>query len=286
MNKSTSKQNFFKKSMVTIEFRTNMCYNIAYFLIRSEILMNYTNNMNDHYESNITGIDIDYERNKKFFDRKRRKKMSTFYAVSAACAGVGGLMVVLAMYFSIFFFYIPGWSLLITGAVLVCVALAYIIKESDVTDIFEVKKGQFDDICGEKIDFPDDMQSMSMSFLGCNVTTENIDTMYKLKSGQYIDSEIVMTFVYVDQKKRRLVIGCETFSLVENKDDIRFAELSYDDFDKAEIVSDKIDDNLSLYRTVISKDGKTVFDFPFSDFDYSKEEFVGKLSHYKELRRI
>ncbi len=248
--------------------------------------MNYTNQMNEHYEKDITGIEIDYARNRKFFDRRRRERMGKFYAFSAGCAGVGGLMVVLAMYFSIFYFYIPGWILLIAGAVLVCVALAYIVKESDVTDIFEVKKGQFDDVCGDKIDFPEDMKTMSMSFLGCNVTPENIDKMYKLRSGRYIDTEIVLTFVYVDRIKRRLVIGSETFSLVEEKDETKFAELSFDAFDKAEIIADKITDSISTYRAVISKDGERVFDFPFSDFDYSKEEFIGALAHYKELKTI
>lgn len=247
--------------------------------------MNYRNKMNEHYENDVTGIVVDYERNKKFFDRKKRTYGARFYAISATLAGLGGLMVILAMCFSFYIFYLPGWLMLIAGAVMVCVSLAGIVKESDVTDIFDVKKKQFDDVCGDKIGYPDDMEDMSMSFLGCNITPENIDKMYKLKNGQYIDTDIVMTFVYVDNRRCRVFIAEENFSLIEPKDGSSFTELSFDDFDRAEILSDKITDKISISRAVISKEGKTVFEFPFSDNDFSKEEFIGKLAHYKEMRR-
>lgn len=247
--------------------------------------MNYTNKLNEHFESDITGIEVDYDANKKFFDKKRRQKVGAFYTISVAGAALGGLFVYFAVFLNFGILYIPGWTLIVAGAVLACIALAKTVRESDVTDIFDVKKKQFDDICGDKIGWPDDIENMSMSFMGCNITADNIDKMYKLKDGKYIDTEIVLTFIYVDHKKQKLFIAEETYSLLEPKDSVKFIEIPYSGFDGAEILTEKITDKISLYRGVISDGGAKVFDFPFSDNDFSKEEFIGGLPHYKELRR-
>lgn len=240
--------------------------------------------MDQYNDSEISDVTIDYARNKKFFDKKYMKNNSILRGIGWVLAGVGGVCAALAM-IGVWALYMVGWPLLITGVVILCVALAKQVKDSEVIEVFEGKNKQFTEVCREKLDFPDDFTVMSMTFMGCRLE-KGTEDLRKLKNGNYINQNPEITFLYIDSRKKVLFIGYCCYSLTEESEKVEYLEIPYADFDRAELVRESVDDGKGkLCRFVLSGAGKEIFSSPLSDSDYYKEEFIGDIVHKKELKR-
>lgn len=241
--------------------------------------------MDEFNENELSDVVIDYERNKKFFDKKYMKNNATLRGIGWGLAVVGAICVLLVMYARMWVLSAVAWPLLIAGVVILCVVLAKQVKDSEVTEVFEGKNKQFTEVCREKLDFPDDFSVMAMTFMGCRLESGTED-LRKLKNGNYINQSPEITVLYIDSKKKRLFIGCRCYSLTEASEKTEFLEIPYGDFDRAEIVRESADDGKGkLSRFVLSGEGKEIFSSPLSDSDYYKEEFIGDIVHKKELKR-
>lgn len=243
--------------------------------------------MDNYNESSKTDITVDFLRNAKFFDAKYMKKYGLLRAIGWTLAVVGAACVLISMFGGrrgMYFFHFIGWPLLIPGVILLCIVLGKLIKESEITEIMEVKEKHFSDLCNEKLGYPSDVTDESMTFTGCEITSENVGTLRKLKSGNYIGTNPQITHLYLDLMKKKICIGSYTYSLTEDKENTEFQEIPFSDFDRSEIVTEKVGD-VDSRRFVLSKESKEVFSSPISANDYYKEEFISGIVHKKELKR-
>ncbi|MGM9637412.1 MAG: hypothetical protein ACI3YK_05430 [Eubacteriales bacterium] len=243
--------------------------------------------MDQYNESEKSDVSMDYVRNAKFFDEKYMKKYGILRAIGWALSIVGAACVLISMFGGrrgMSFFHFIGWPLLIPGVVLLCIVLNKLIKESEITEVMDVKEKRFADLCNEKLGYPSDVTDESMIFTGCEITSENMGDLRKLKSGNYIGTNPQITHLYVDLMKKRLCIGSYTYSFVEDKEKTEFQEIPFSDFDRSEIVTEKVG-NVDSRRFVLSNGNKEIFSSPISADDYYKEEFIGGIVHKKELKR-
>lgn len=243
--------------------------------------------MDDYSDSSKTDVSMDYSRNAKFFDKKYMKKYGILRAIGWTLAVVGAACVLISMFggrHGMYFFHLIGWPLLIPGVVLLCIVLSKLIKESEITEIMEVKEKRFADLCNEKLGYPSDVTEESLIFTGCEITSENAADFRKLRSGSYIGTRPQITHLYVDLMKKKLFIGSYTYSLIEESEATDFQEIPFSDFDRSEIVTEKVGE-IDSRRFVLSLGDKEVFSSPISAIDYYKEEFIGAIIHKKELKR-
>ncbi|MGM9680698.1 MAG: hypothetical protein ACI3XR_04245 [Eubacteriales bacterium] len=243
--------------------------------------------MDQYNESEKSDISMDYSRNAKFFDEKYMKKYGILRAIGWTLSVIGAVCVLISMFGGrrgLYFFHLIGWPLLIPGVVLLCIVLSKLIKESEITEIMEVKEKRFADLCNEKLGFPSDVSEESMIFTGCDVTSENASDFRKLRSGNFISPRPQITHLYVDLMKKKLCIGSYTYSLIEETEATDFQEIPFSDFDRSEIVTEKVGD-IDSRRFVLSLGDKEVFSSPIAASDYYKEEFIGTIIHKKELKR-
>lgn len=242
--------------------------------------------MDDYSESSKTDIDMDYSRNAKFFDAKYMKKYKTLSTVGWVLAIIGAVCVLISMFggrHGMYFFHLIGWPLLIPGVVLLCIVLGKVVKESEIAEIMEVKEKRFADQCNEKLGYPSDITEESMTFTGCEITSDNAGGLRKLRNGSYISTQPKITHLYIDLMKKKIRIGCYLYSLIEEKEEVVFQEIPFSDFDRSEIVTEKVG-GVDSKRVVLSLGDQKVFSSPILSSDYYKEEFIGTIIHKKELK--
>ena len=248
--------------------------------------MNEMNELEINREFDSSEAVIDFKRNAAFFDKEKNKKLSTWLAIAWTVAIIGGILTLFVMLdgFRYRWLMVPAWLILGVGVLMLLTLLPKVVKESEITEVFKTKSRLFRDIIVDKLEYPSDMATMSMDFMGCVVTDENCKDLRKLKSGNYVDSEMKETFIYINNKKRLLYIAVEDYSLIEEKDSYFYTEIPFDHFDKAEIVSSELKNGVKISDFVISKDGEPIFKSPISNLDYYKEEFMNTIEHFRSSR--
>ena len=225
---------------------------------------------------------MDYQANARFFDRKFRKSNARMRAIGAASSGVGGVCVAISMFmrWGGYAFYVIGWPLLIFGVVVLLVAANKRVRESDVTSQADIIIDELKELCKEKLDYPEDFDSRALVFAGSVLNDENISAAKKLKSGNYLGSDLVITIFY--EKKGSLFIMQRTISFVkEGHTDIE-KNLSFNDFDSVGVETDTLKNGAKINSVRFYKDGTVFLEAPLVDNDYYKEEYFVTLMHDKE----
>ncbi len=226
---------------------------------------------------------MDYKSNEHFFDVKYNKKTSMIFVPGAIAAGIGGFLIAGSYIIGGFFWMLSnilGWPLLIAGVVLLCVAFSRMVKESEVTGETDELIKALKDECIEKLEYPSDADSKAIVFAGCHITNDNIDTARKLKSGNYINENLILSFFY--EKNGVVNITQRTVSLVkEGYTDVE-KKLSFDDFDNVAVETDTLKNEVKINFVRFYKDGKVIFETPLVDNDYYKEEYFNSIMHDKE----
>ena len=134
--------------------------------------------------------------------------------------------------------------------------------------------------CNERLDFPDDFEERSLIFVGCPINDGNIENARKLKSGNYLTPEFIISLFY--EKKNELYIMQRTVSLIkEGYSDVE-KKLSYSDFDKCLVEIDTLKNGAKINFVRFYKDGAVFFETPLVDNDYYKEEYFNTVMHDKE----
>lgn len=224
---------------------------------------------------------MDYQANARFFDRQFRKRNSTWRAIGAGASGVGGVCVALSMFMrGGYFFYMFGWPILIFGVVVLLVAANKRVRESDVTSQADTVIDSLKELCKEKLDYPEDFDSRALIFAGCALNEDNISSAKKLKSGNYLGPELIISIFY--ENKGSLFIMQRTFSLIkEGHTDVE-KNLSFNDFDSVGVETDTLKNGARINFVRFYKDGALFFETPLVDNDYYKEEYFVTLMHDKE----
>ena len=224
---------------------------------------------------------MDYQANARFFDRQFRKRNSTWRTIGAGASGVGGVFVALSMFMrGGYFFYMFGWPILIFGVVVLLVAANKRVRESDVTSQADTVIDSLKELCKEKLDYPEDFDSRALIFAGCALNEDNISSAKKLKSGNYLGPELIISIFY--EKKGSLFIMQRTFSLIkEGHTDVE-KNLSFNDFDSVGVETDTLKNGARINFVRFYKDGALFFEAPLVDNDYYKEEYFVTLMHDKE----
>ena len=154
------------------------------------------------------------------------------------------------------------------------------VKESEVTGVGDELIREVKETCNERLDFPDDFEERSLIFVGCPINDGNIENARKLKSGNYLTPEFIISLFY--EKKNELYIMQRTVSLIkEGYSDVE-KKLSYSDFDKCLVEIDTLKNGAKINFVRFYKDGAVFFETPLVDNDYYKEEYFNTVMHDKE----
>ena len=226
---------------------------------------------------------MDYNNNARFFDKEFNRKNGTAIAIGSAASGIGGVLVALSLFgrgFTNYIFHSLGWPFLIFGVVVLCIAFSKRVKESEVTGVGDELIREVKETCNERLDFPDDFEERSLIFVGCPINDGNIENARKLKSGNYLTPEFIISLFY--EKKNELYIMQRTVSLIkEGYSDVE-KKLSYSDFDKCLVEIDTLKNGAKINFVRFYKDGAVFFETPLVDNDYYKEEYFNTVMHDKE----
>ncbi len=226
---------------------------------------------------------MDYKNNQRYFDTKFNQTTSKIFIVSGAALGLAILLYILRAFVGGIIFVIlryAGTPLIVIGVILLFIALSRIVKESEVTGDTDSLIKALNDECLEKLEYPSDADEKSLVFAGCRITNDNIDRARKLKSGNYINEDLIISFFY--EKNGVVSIKQRTISLVkEGTTDVEM-KLSLDDFDSVRIETDTLKNDVKVNFVRFFKDNKIVFEAPLVDNDYYKEEYFKTIMHDKE----
>ena len=245
--------------------------------------MNDLNELEIDRETDASEIFIDHARFRNFFDKKYVKKVSTWLVIAWIVAIIGGVLAYLVTVnrWSMGWLAVPGWLVFGAGVLLLIIFLPKVIKESELTDVFKGKSRLFKDIISDKLEYPEDMGTMSISFMGAIVDDSTRDVIRKLKSGNYVSPEMRETVIYCDTKKKGLFIAIDNYSMVEDKEKFYFKEIPFSDFDSAGIVKEEIAVGAVSDRFVVKKGEIEIFSSPMANNDYYKEEFMNTIEHFR-----
>jgi hypothetical protein len=240
--------------------------------------------MDQRVENDLTEVEIEYPRIARFFDKKFVKRYTILFVIGGILAALGGAIIVVNLlgHYSLFMLQTPGWISLVIGAVILSIAFSRIVKESEIRDICEIKEKRFLESCWEKLDYPEDKGDMSILLHGYQLDDGKGQMIRRLKAGNYIGTEPTVTLLYIHTKKKELAVFTSRFSLVENKEEKRFETFSFSDFEKAEIVPEKINDQITSYRFLLKNGEKILSSSPMTHTDYYIDEFLQKIAHSRE----
>lgn len=226
---------------------------------------------------------MDYKNNQRYFDAEFNKKTSRILMIAVGAIGLFAVLVVLRMIFrGIFWMLVSyvGTPCLVAGVILLFWALSRVVKESEVTGDTDNLIKALKDECLEKLEYPSDADSKALTFVGCHITNDNIDKAKKLKSGNYINEDLIISFFY--EKNGVVYITQRTVSLVhEGTKDVE-KKLAFADFDEAKVETDTLKNEVKINFVRFYKDNKVIFETPLVDNDYYKEEYFKAIMHDKE----
>ena len=155
------------------------------------------------------------------------------------------------------------------------------MNENDVLSDVDNICAEVKALCNEKLDYPKDIDENGILLTGCVITEENAGKAVKLKSGNYIDTDLLISFIYV--RKDALCCFCRTVSLVSEEGTSDSARtIPYTDFDTAKVETENVMGKIVVHYLRLYKDGQKVYEAPLQDNDYYKEEFCTKIAHVRE----
>ena len=227
---------------------------------------------------------MDYKQNKHFFDKEYNKKTNIVFVPASIVFGIGLVLVVLGMVAGYgmmsWIGHIAGWPMMIVSIIFIFISLSRKVKESDMLAITDEFTKSTRDACLEKLDYPADFSKNSVTLFGCVINDENADSAVKLKSGNYLDTEVTATVIYV--KKSSVYCFKKTMSLVEDKTGGSDVEIPFTAFDSAKVESEKLKGGVTVHYIRLYNGGEKVYEAPLTDNDYYKEEFCANVMHVRE----
>ena|GEM_PF-1932521 len=224
---------------------------------------------------------MDYKANKRFFDKEYNKRTNIVYIPASIMFAIGLVITVLGMVGALRWVgHAIGWPVMIVSIIFVFISLSRKVKESDVLAEVDSMTEAVKARCLDALDYPEDAENNSITLVGCIITPENVDKAVKLKSGSYLDTDLMISFIYI--KKNALYCFRRTVSLIEEGQKDQECELPFTAFDCAVVESEKIKDGLTVHYIRVKKDGAVVFEAPLTDNDYYKEEFCDSIMHVRE----
>lgn len=227
---------------------------------------------------------MDYKQNKHFFDKEYNKKTNIVFVPAAVVFAAGLILVILGMVtrFGVMGWIgnAVGWPLMIVSIVFIFISMSRRVKESDILEITDSYVKEVKDQCAEKLDYPSDLSKNSVILYGCVINDENADKAVKLKSGNYLDTDVTVTFIYV--KKSSVYCFRSVRSLVEESVSDKEIELPFTAFDMVKVETEKVKNDITVHYIRFFNGGETVFEAPLTDNDYYKEEFCANILHIRE----
>lgn len=226
---------------------------------------------------------MDYQQNAHFFDKAYNDKTNKIFIPSAIVFGAGLVLAVLGMVTRGVMTWIGnsiGWPLMIVGITFLLIALNRRVKESDVIGEVDELVKEVNAVCAEKLDYPNNLDEQGISLLGCTITDENADNAVKLKSGNYLDTDLLISYLYI--KKNSVYCFRRTISLIEEgtKDDE--LDIPYESFDNVKVETETIKGKIIVHYIRFYNNNEKIFEAPLTDNDYYKEEYCEKIMHNRE----
>lgn len=232
---------------------------------------------------NAKGNIMDYKQNAHFFDKEYNKKTNMLFVPSAIVFGAGLVFTLLGMFVRGPMMWIGnsiGWPLMTVGVVFLLIAINRKVKESDVVGEVDELVKAVNDTCAEKLDFPNNLDENGISLIGCTITDENADKAVKLKSGNYLDTDLLISYLYI--KKNSVFCFTRTISLVEEgtKDDE--LDIPFETFDDVKVETETVKGSITVNYIRFYNKKEKIFEAPLTDYDYYKDEFCEKILHARE----
>ena len=231
----------------------------------------------------MKGNIMDYKQNEHFFDRAYNDKTNKIFVPAAIVFGLGLVFVLLGMFVGGMMRWIGnslGWPLMIVGVVFLLIAINRKVKESDVLGEVDELVKAVNDACAEKLDFPSNLDENGVSLLGCIITEENADKAVKLKSGNYLDSDLLISYLYI--KKNSVYCFRRTVSLLKEGAKDEELDIPFEAFDNVKVEADTVKDHITIHYIRFYNKKEKIFEAPLTDYDYYKDEFCEKILHSRE----
>jgi len=227
---------------------------------------------------------MEYKQNRHFFDKEYNKKTNMVFVPASIVFGIGLVLVILSMVGGYgmlrWIGHIVGWPMMIVSIIFIFISLSRKVKESEMLEITDGLTREVKDLCAEKLDYPGDLSKNSVTLFGCVINDENADKAVKLKSGNYLDTDVTITFMYI--KKNSVYTFQRVVSLVEDNTREKEVEIPFTAFDSAKVESEKVKENITVHYIRLYNGKEKVFEAPLTDNDYYKEEFCGNIMHIRE----
>ena len=227
---------------------------------------------------------MDYISNSHFFDKAFNEKTKKIFLPSAIACAVGGALVAVSFFGPYALRWVGnlvGWPILIAGVVFLLVALNRRVNENDVLSDVDNICAEVKALCNEKLDYPKDLDENGLLLTGCAITEENAGKAVKLKSGNYLDTDLLISFIYA--RKDALCTFCRKVSLVREEDNADIERvIPYTDFDTAKVETENVMGKIIVHYIRLYNGGEKVYEAPLQDNDYYKEEFCLKIAHFRE----
>ena len=226
---------------------------------------------------------MDYKENAHFFDKAYNDKTNKIFVPAAIIFGLGLVMTLLGMFVRGPMRWIGnslGWPLMIVGVVFLLIAINRKVKESDVLGEVDELVKAVNDTCNEKLGFPSDLDENGISLLGCIITEENADKAVKLKSGNYLDTDLLVSYLYI--KKDSVFCFRRTISLIEEGTRDDELDIPFEAFDNVKVETDTVKGHITVHYIRFYNKNEKIFEAPFTDYDYYKDEFCEKIIHSRE----
>ena len=226
---------------------------------------------------------MDYNANKHFFDKEYNKKTNMVFVPASIVFAIGLILVILSLIGALRMYMVGhfvGWPLMIVSIVFIFISLSRRVTENDVLAETDALVNEVKSRCSETLDYPSDLDPSSLTILGCVITAENADKAVKLKSGNYLDTDLKISFLYV--KKTSVYCFQRTVSLVqEGVLDVE-REIPFSAFDRACVETETVNGKITVHYIRFYNGSDKIFEAPLSDNDYYKEEFCTNIMHKKD----
>lgn len=226
---------------------------------------------------------MDFATNQKFFDPKHNKKVKLLMCIGTPLTLIGAFMLAAGSLrgLGLWFFMRICWFPLIAGVPLLAVAFSLRVKESDMLDIIDDRKREFREYCEEKLDYPGDLAANAILLSGCEEAPDAESPSRKLKSGVILTPVVTLSYLYI--RRDRLTVFTRRFSLCEEMEETKTADVALDDIDQAGVVT--LSESPKAFAFRLTKDGETVYSAPLFADDYTEEQFGESILHAKTRRR-